>query len=513
MLLDALTPADLSMPAKFTAYRRQQKEAILWLDAECLETVSALLAATGFGKTLMALSYARLSGKKTVYLVATKALQTQVYDDFRSIGLADIRGRRNYQCPNYTNCDDGYEQECSLHSTLRCPYNQAVEKAKDARFVLTNYSYWQHTRGNSRRALEREGDPVELLICDEAHELEGQITDFAEVRLLASETRRWKADIALSGLMDEPGAAGIRSECESQYARLAGSDDDDDKDLCDRLRRVIKMSGNWCWQVTENNAMVFHPVRISQFTASLFSGVARVILMSATLNEFTLRLLLPEGMKYDYRTWANVFNPGHAPVYHIPTRKMSWKSTDEDHAAIARGADEIIAGRADRKGIVHSVSYSRAQRLVRDSGHVRRFVWNKNGADLPHSLARFDASPDGTVLVTPSVAAGFDFAGRRAEYQIILKFPFPNESQRVIKERCARIPGYRLNSAAQALVQMIGRIRRYDADRGETFILDNAVRQLCGPAARVYCPPGFKIFTVAKVPPAPPRVPLAQITQ
>jgi Rad3-related DNA helicase len=104
------------------------------------------------------------------------------------------------------------------------------------------------------------------------------------------------------------------------------------------------------------------------------------------------------------------------------------------------------------------------------------------------------------------VEQGFDFPGEQCEYQIVLKFPFPNETQRVVKERCAQIAGYRLHYAAQKIVQMRGRPVRSETDRAETFILDNAVRQLCGPEGRSYCPPGFRIFTVLAAPPPPPRI-------
>ena len=40
----------------------------------------------------------------------------------------------------------------------------------------------------------------------------------------------------------------------------------------------------------------------------------------------------------------------------------------------------------------------------------------------------------------------------------------------------------------------------------ETFVLDNAVKQLSGPEGRSYLPSGFRIFTVNSVPKAPPKI-------
>jgi Rad3-related DNA helicase len=208
-----------------------------------------------------------------------------------------------------------------------------------------------------------------------------------------------------------------------------------------------------------------------------------------------------------------VFPQDHAPVYHIPTVKLNWKSTDEDYKKVIEAADNIIDSRLDRNGIIHTVSYARTKRALAYSRHGRRFIFNESAGDLATVLQRFRSGGGGNILVTPSVEEGFDFPAGQCEYQIVLKFPFPNETQRVIKERCAQIPGYRLHYAAQKIVQMRGRPIRSYYDRAETFILDNSVKQLSGPEGRSYLPSGFRIFTVNTVPKAPPKIDPATIRE
>jgi Rad3-related DNA helicase len=193
-------------------------------------------------------------------------------------------------------------------------------------------------------------------------------------------------------------------------------------------------------------------------------------------------------------------------VYHIPTRKLSWRSTDADYKAIIEKADAIIDRRTDRKGIIHTVSYARSKRTLQYSRHAARFIWNETGSALADKLVQFRNSDDRNILVTPSVEEGFDFPDTEAEYQILLKFPFPNETNRVIKERCLRIPGYRLQYAAQKVTQIRGRAVRSYTDRSELFILDNSVAQLNGQEGRGYMPPGFRMWTVNEIPKAPPRI-------
>jgi Rad3-related DNA helicase len=503
-IFESISPADLGLPPKFASFRPPQRQALDWLDSECTAQLSAACLPTGSGKTATAVAYARLLDVKAVYLVATKVLEKQVMDDFKSIGMVCLHGRSNYDCPNYGDCDRGAEENCSLAKTLGCEYTAAVEAAMMSDLVVSNYAYWLYSGGIENRAFANVG----LLIGDEFHRAEDQVSGYAEIKVYASEIGKHNWD--RSGLMYAAGDHDAPSDEWRVWAfetyEKCDKNDDDGKDLANRCARIIKMGRNWVWQFDDRGHCTFTPIRISQFTRSLYSGVPRVLLMSASLNEFVLRLVLPSDAGHDYRSWSSVFPPQNAPVYHIPTRKLSWKSTDEDYRAVLAVSDEIIRSREDRKGILHTVSYARTKRVLQSSAHVRRFIWNESAGDLSDSLGRFRTAPPGTVLVSPSVEEGFDFPGDLCEYQILVKFPFPNETNRVIKERCRQIPGYRLHAAAQKVVQIKGRPVRSEKDRAELFILDNAVKQLTGAEGRSYCPPGFRIFTVSAVPNAPPKI-------
>jgi hypothetical protein len=462
------------------------------------------------GKTSLAVAYARLLGVKAVYLVATKALEAQVLADFSSMGMVNVHGRANYTCPNYGDCDKGADQSCSLAQTESCPYSRQVNEAAEADLVVTNYAYYLWSKGVRNKAFTDTG----LLICDEAHALEHQLGSFASVKLYARELAKLKCPYhpktEMSDVMkNEADAWKLWAAEAAKPLELKGDRrDEDEADLLDRLRKVVRMHSNWVWQFDDRGHVGFEPVRLSAYTRGLFSNVPRVFMMSASLSEFAMKLLMPSDTRYDYRAWPPVFPQQNSPVYHIPTVKLSWKSTDEDFALVVSTMDKIIEGRLDRKGIVHTVSYGRAKKALAASRYRHLFEWNDDSAGLYAALDRFRRSEGrtGRILVTPSVEEGFDFPDDYCEYQIVLKFPFPNETQRVVKERCAQIAGYRLHHAAQKIVQMRGRAVRSESDRAEMFILDNAVKQLCGPEGRSYCPPGFRIFTVNEVPPAPPKI-------
>jgi len=533
----SMTPADLGLPSKFQSFRMAQKEALEWLMEECPSPTSAACLPTGVGKTALAIALSRLLGVKTMYLVATKQLQEQVSDEFQSMGMVDIRGRANYDCPNYGNCEIGSDRECSLFNTSGCASSNADERAENADLIVSNYACWLHRRRANRHAFEWELRPIELVILDEAHAIESQLTSYASFRFTASEIEDdIRCHLDESGVMDNPlsPSAGHPARdwylwadktikvCRRKKERVERAHPDDYRkvdaweaanELESKALQVSRMGTNWVWQFDGYGNADFQPIYLKGYIDGLFSGVARRLMMSASLTTFAINQLIDHGNDsiednpYDYRAWSQVFPPQNSPVYHIPTRKLSWKSTDDDYAAVIQAMDRVIESRPRRKHIIHTVSYARARQVIGQSRFREEFLWNDTASGLGDALKRFRRAPDGAILVTPSAEESFNFPGRECEVQHFIKFPFPNETSRVIKERCTRIPGYRLHTAAQRFYQMCGRARRFSSDRCENFCYDNSVKQLTGMEGRSYLPPGFRIFTVTSIPPTPPRAP------
>lgn len=498
-ILKPMTPSMLSLPSKFSSFRPVQTDALEWAIGSEYPILAACMP-TATGKTLFATALAKSLGGKSGYIVATKSLEKQVMDDMSSIGMVKVHGRSNYHCPVHRNCADGFDAECSRMNSSGCEYTLAVDAAKQSSLFVTNYAYWMLARSNNKRALETDEQPVDFLICDEAHALEQQLTNFLSVSFAARE---------LYGDTPKDGSGRDNDEWlnYTHYIldKFHGSEDLDEADLCERCRKVRRMNFNWVWQFDKQGGVTFSPVHIAPYIRRVFSDVPKVLLMSASLDRFTVKMLIPDDTEFDYRVFPYQLPTGNGPVYHIPTVRLNWQSTDLDYARLITRMDDIIDTRLDRSGIIHTVSYARAQRALQHSRHAKRFIWNRSSSDLDKALEKFRANR-GSILVTPSVEEGFDFPGIQCEYQVLLKFPFPNETNRVIKERCSSIKGYRLHHAVQKVNQIKGRPLRLETDRSELFILDNACRQLLSAEGRSYCSPGFRMFTVEKVPPAPPRI-------
>lgn len=514
-----LSPADLGLPDKFEAFRPAQLEAIDYAATSDKRFVAMGLP-TGAGKSLIAAAIQKLTGLKAVYLTATKGLQDQVGRDF---GAADVRGRANYDChhtPEGHTCDSASDIcEFAGRSDCRCPYTKAVEEGKAADLTVTNYAYWLHSRRLNPNALGNDWNPVELLILDEAHETVDQLTGFLEIvlkphRIDIADTSGvmpssyWVNCAALEGKrlaeemaeIEERNPAGYRHEerwKEKQEQR-------------DKWDKVSRMDVNWVWQVERPHrgapTVTFSPIWPGRYAEALFSGVQKIILLSATLRPYTLRLLGIKESDVDFREWPAVFSPNRGMVYHVPTAKLTWKAKDEDYKKILDRVDEIIGGRLDRKGIIHTVSYDRAKRILSQSKYSDRMFFNESSRLSGDTARDFRDAGPGSILCSPSYSTGFDFPGEECEYQIVLKTPYPNTQSRVIKERCES-NDYRMYAAAQELVQMCGRARRYEEDRSETIIVDNGVSWLLSPGGgKKFLPGWFRVWTVQKVPNPPPKL-------
>ena len=134
--------------------------------------------------------------------------------------------------------------------------------------------------------------------------------------------------------------------------------------------------------------------------------------------------------------------------------------------------DQIIEKRLDRKGLIHTVSYDRAQYIYQHSRFAKHMLMHDRGRSQD-AVEAFRALPAPTILLSPAVSTGVDFPYQDCLYQIIGKIPFPDTRASLLAARCKADPGYHSHLAADELVQMTGRPMRAADDYCETFIIDD----------------------------------------
>lgn len=504
------SPASLGLPEKFAGWRPGQAEAVLRaLDSDKRFVVLGM--PTGFGKSLAYVAAGVLGDEPTVFLTSTKGLQNQLTDDFGPSGMADIRGMSNYPCKEANNgtvfkagtgtgvaCDEGpclSGWKCNFAED-GCDYFDAQRAARLSHLTVTNYSYWMAVNGNDRRN-DKSGPPLGKrgrLVLDEAHAAIDELGDY-----LAVEIGHWEIEGVLGRQFPEGGAIegwrqwakALAAECNRRHEALSSeirlgvqnnrrglSRLRELRDLGRRLGAIATMVGDWVMEEARDRrgrrVVRFDPVWPGAYAeSSLFTGVPKVILTSATIRPKTLELLGVGKDDYEFLEYPSSFPVSLRPFIWVPTVRVRYDMDPGSARLWVAKIDAILRARGDRKGVVHTVSYARRDYLLRYSEWRNRMVVHDGARGLQDSVDRFRAGPPGTVLVSPSVGTGFDFPGSECRYIVIGKVPFPSTQSKVLQARQERDKDYFAYVAAQSIVQMAGRGVRSADDWCETLIVDD----------------------------------------
>jgi Rad3-related DNA helicase len=460
---------------------------------------------TGIGKSLIYMAAALLRCDKTTILTSTKGLQDQLVKDFSDIGLVEVKGRSNYPCirGDGPTADDGWchlGMDCSFKYS-GCPYYDAVRKAAQARYVVTNYALWLY-------APEIRNSPI--LIMDEAHSAANHLDSFLSVEVdLANMSDALEKELLppndwaefvwlLKPEVDAMVELGLRTIGVSikilkrlirvkrvldALARLGGS------------RIVAEKIGDRTYQIS--------PVHLHDFAESyLFRGTDSVLLTSATVTEYDAKRL---GIgKYAYREFPSIFPIENRPVTFLPTVKVDRGISKMDESLWFSRIEAILRTRKDRSGIIHAVSYDRARRIAAFLKNKARVIFH-NPKETLLAVRKFKNSTMPVVLVSPAMTTGWDFPYDECEFQIIAKVPFPDSTSLIQQERSRIDPDLPRYQAWQSIVQASGRGVRAVDDRCETLIIDDHFKWLNGRYWKL-APKWFReAINTVKVLPAPPE--------
>lgn len=508
-------PSYFRLPTQYTSWRRGQSLVISRL-LESPHRFSALVAPTGSGKSLDCATLAVARDYRSIILCSTRSQQDQWARDFASLGWVDIRGQSNYLCMADISlsvaqgpCHSGIT--CDLRES-GCLYYDKKRVASKAEVVISNYAFWL-----AENAYGQGIGPRDLLILDEAHTVPEQLANFLSVVISKYELSRY---LQSSG----PGASW-RNWAAVSLAMLRVEVDETRPDLTDRkkmqrlreqkdlVRKLAQLAtlqepNDWVMQKTPRGGIRWDPITPGDFAEGyLFRQIPRVILVSATIREKTMSLLGLSRSDYDMIEQDSSFPVSRRPVIHVPTARMTHTAKDHDVRTWLRRIDQIIGGRQDRKGIIHSVSYKRKNDILSQSKYRLQMLHNSNSEQTAEIVAQYKKSSAPRILISPSVSTGLDFPYTECEYQIIAKVPFPDQRSAILKARTKRDREYPYYLAMQELVQAVGRGMRAEDDRCETIVIDDSFQWFVKRYKR-FAPSWFLRAIVWKkaVPPTPPKL-------
>ena len=483
-----------------------------------------LEAGTGIGKSAIATTLANMYDDSYI-LTMTKQLQEQYLDDFEDM-LVEIKGRGNYKCNYKGNCDFCIKAEYNLRRCSDCDFQLAFKKAVDAKNVITNYDFLYYA-GVANPLL----DPRELLILDEAHNLERKM-----LMLSSSELNREYISTKFGIDIFEPLMHATRSmknlkrnteywtklcddlikECKKRIKKIEGDANKTVQVTLDEFESDPSKYSNFDYvekQNLEQDIKTFAEISLGLAHDELIidlpdkeSILNNVMDISAEFKPFSVvddtRELLnlgnicifltgTLGSKEKFCEWNNInpeetyyiyekspFDVANRPIYTDFVGKMSGyrgkKPNWKNPRAITK-LKELLDKHNGQKGVIHTSSNEQAFWIIQElREYPLVFV---GGDDRNIVLKEFTESKETSVLIGASIKDGVDFKGDLCRFQIVFKIPYPQLNEQV-KYRKDLDPKWFYYQTVMALMQAYGRGIRDMDDWCVMYIIDSSFKQL-----------------------------------
>lgn len=412
----------------------------------------------------------------------------------------------------------GYsELEPDGHVETWCHYYNQKYKGLAAGHTAINYKYYFSLFNSNKDDF----DYRDLIAFDEAHSIENEVIDFIGISLSRKHFEKMARDI----LEDDEVAlrAGIKvqdtyfptknvEELETWTAylkktylwltaaykvlrdRYKGTDEESIADLTNLKRQADKISylldlinqdgEGWVVDVrfekvdaTLIQDVKISPLEIGKFVRPMFDVAEKKMFVSATLfdKEVFCKMI---GVSPDEASFIRVhespFPVQNRPIKAYNIGEMSYNTMQGLLPTIASTIDSIMEDYNKVKGIIHVTSYTQADYIQKNVSREnrQRLLVTGGGISQAEILRKHEVS-DNSVLISPSMHQGVDLKDDLSRFQIIVKVPYPDLSdKRTLKKMKQDGNWYRWQTMLR-IVQTYGRSVRSETDQAVTFILDS----------------------------------------
>lgn len=515
-----------------------------------------LEAPTGFGKSAVAVTLARFLGSSHI-CTSTKDLQTQYNRDFPY--LSEVKGRNNFPC--IVKEDMGIRESCEYGPCLKdddfdCLYKTRMsdydvksegtiyENVDINKFALKKYYdkakehsqlvkiEWQpchyyhqkwisikssHTIYNYKYFLSdlfySSGvNKRKLLILDEAHTLESEVSSFKNIVFSKDSLIRFFPKINLPDNKQTDVetwidfCGGLKEQFTSyveKSANILGSGGNNqemhisEKNLIDAINyeknlltfledlRINKE--NWLvTNITKNeidnklSRIKLEPLVVSSYFTDIFDKGSVSLLMSATILSKE-NLCKAVGLKNDDVKFIRVENSDfpikNRPIYLMNVAWLNARTMTESLPNIVKVLDNLLSVHKNDKGIIHTTSYSQVQFIKNNLSkeNLSRLIETNPKFDRNEMILKHTQSAKPTVLISPSMFLGVDLKDDLSRFQVIVKVPYPDLTDKKVSVLKQRNPKWYEWNTILRLIQAYGRSVRNADDYANTYILDSSV--------------------------------------
>ena len=407
-----------------------------------------------------------------------------------------------------------YHDKTKQHSQLvqlqwkPCEYFHQKWISVKSSHTIYNYKYFLSDLFYSSGVNKRK-----LLILDEAHTLESEVSTFKNFVINKEYLNRFFPKLSLpeNKPLDVDTYVDFCTHLKERFydyinkgESLVGNDgnkkkaiDAGEKNIIDALAFEKNLSvfledlksNKDNWLVTnmvknDNDNKIsrikMEPLDVSNYFVDIFDKGSVSLLMSATILSKD-NLCKAVGLKKDQVKFIKIeeseFPVEHRPIYLMNVAWLSAKTMSESLPHIAKVIDNLLSVHKNDKGIIHTTSYSQLQFIknnISKNNFVRLIETNPKLDRNDMILKHFESSKP-TVLISPSMYLGIDLKDDLSRFQIIVKVPYPDLTDKKISVLKQRNPKWYEWNTILRLIQAYGRSIRTSEDYANTYILDSSI--------------------------------------
>lgn len=388
-----------------------------------------------------------------------------------------------------------------------CHYYHQKWIAVKSSHTIYNYKYFLSDLFYSNSIQKRQ-----LLVLDEAHTIESEVADFKSFAIfnegMASflpklsipyekeyEIETWigfGTELREKLLIFIEKASTILEKNIEQYPFTEKNLIDaitKEKNLTTVIEDMRSNKDNWIVTNIEKAAnnqlrkVLVTPIDVSSYFKDILDKGSISLFMSATIlsKDYLCKI---GGIKSDQVKFIRVhesnFPLKNRPIYLMNIAWLNAKTMNQSLPAIANAVNNIMTTHKNEKGIIHITSYSQL-RFIKENiskENAIRLIETGSKLDRNEMLEKHYKSSKPTVLISPSLYLGVDLKDNFSRFQIIVKVPYADLTDRKISVMKQRDPNWYTWNAILKLIQAYGRSIRSKEDFANTYILDSSITYL-----------------------------------
>jgi ATP-dependent DNA helicase DinG len=385
-----------------------------------------------------------------------------------------------------------------------CHYYHQKWIALKSSHTIYNYKYFLSDVFYSNNLQKRQ-----LLVLDEAHTVESEVADFKSFTIFNEgitgflpklsipykneyDIETWitfGTELREKLLIFIDKASTILEKNIDQYPFTEKNIIDaitKEKNLTTVIEDMRNNKDNWIVTNVEKAAnnqlrkVLVTPIDVSSYFKDILDKGSISLFMSATIlsKDYLCKI---GGIKSDQVKFIRVqesnFPLKNRPIYLMNVAWLNAKTMNQSLPAIANAVNNIMTTHKNEKGIIHTTSYSQL-RFIKENiskENAIRLIETGSKFDRNEMLEKHYNSSKPTVLISPSLYLGVDLKDNLSRFQIIVKVPYADLTDRKISVMKQRDPNWYTWNAILKLIQAYGRSIRSKEDFANTYILDSSI--------------------------------------